>query len=124
MKFVFLVAVVFLSAIGMAGCTQDTPAQKLMLKLGDAQPVMLQKMHDLEARDVTGETTFSFTHAIAGEQEYSWWQLKDKTIVAVLLAGDHPDEMTVAVIEIGEPGKGIAGIANWRQQKLKRYASF
>lgn len=124
MRIVSLIALTIFFPAFVTGCNPEPSAQELTLKLGDPRPVLIQKMRELDARDVTSETTFSFTHAIIGEQEYSWWQLKDKTIVAVLLAGDRTDEMTVAVIEIGEPGRGVRGIANWRQQKLKRHASF
>jgi hypothetical protein len=98
---------------------KDGDTQKVDLKLGDTKAVMLGKMKNLGARDVTGNTKYQFYHAISGEQEYYWWELKDKTIVAVLLAGKDKASLALAVIEIGEPGKGIAGIANWRSQKLK-----
>lgn len=98
--------------------TGEVNSQDVNLKLGDTNAIMLAKMKKIGARDVTSKTKYQFYHAISGEQEYYWWELKNKTIVAVLLAGKDKDNLNVAVIEIGEPGKGINGIANWRSQKL------
>ena len=97
--------------------------QTIDVKLGDTEQIMLDKMQAIGARDVTNKTKAEFYHAIVGEQKYYWWELDDRTIVAVLLAGDTEEDLQVAVIEIGEPGKGVSGIENWRSQKLKSYSS-
>lgn len=106
-------------------CDRDKTAapQDIHLELGDTKAVMLAKMEEIGARDVTSKTQYQFYRQISGVQEYYWWELEDKTIVAVLLAGIDKTNLSVVTIEIGESGKGIKGIANWRSQKLKRITS-
>ena len=76
-------------------------------------------MRSVGARDATRETTSEFYHQISWDQRYYWWELPDKTVVAVLVAAPQGQERTVVVIETGEPGRGIEGTKDWRAQNLK-----
>jgi len=88
----------------------------LLVRLGDDDAAVVQKMRSVGARDVTAETPFSFYKALSVKQRYYWWEMEDHAVVGILLAGDT--DLSVVTIEIGEPGKGVAGIASWRTQKL------
>jgi hypothetical protein len=87
------------------------------VSLGDSEAVMLEKMERLNARNVTNETQYQFYEQTTREQKYYWWELPDKTIAAVLLAGNSLKTLKVVTCEVGEPGRGVAGIAQWRSQK-------
>jgi hypothetical protein len=67
---------------------------------------MLEKMKELKARDVTTQTRFTLYQQISGEQKHYWWELPDRAITGVLLAGDNKRALKVVTIEIGEPNKG------------------
>lgn len=75
-------------------------------------------MQAIGARDVTAETSAEYYGAYSLKQKYYWWELKDSTVVAILLVGVAENALKVITIEIGEPGRGVAGIAAWRSQKL------
>ena len=106
----------------LAACASK-PVSLETLQLDDSEPVMVTKMNSLGARDVTSRTNAEFYHQIALDQRYYWWELPDKTIVAVVVAASPGQDLKVVVIEIGEPGLGLAGIKNWRAQKLNRQSS-
>ena len=80
---------------------------------------MVGKMKNLGARDATRETPSEFYHQISWDQRYYWWELPDKTVVAILVAAPQGKERTVVVIETGEPCRGITATKNWRSQNLK-----
>ena len=82
---------------------------------------MCHKMRSIGARDVTAETKYTYYGALSVNQRYYWWELRDHAVVAILLAGETDIKLRVVTIEIGEPGRGVEGIANWRAQKLKGF---
>ena len=102
----------------LAACASQ-PVALETLHLGDSEPVMVAKMNSLRARDVTSRTSAEFYTQNALDQRYYWWEMPDKTIVAVLVAAPPAQDLKVVVIETGEPGLGLAGIKNWHSQKLK-----
>ena len=119
MNFKHLFFSLIISSLMLFGCHSgsDSSGQKVDVKLGDSESVLLDKMKRLDARDVTHETRHQFYEQTTREQKYYWWELPDKTIVAVLLAGDSLKTLKVVTCEVGEPGRGVAGIEQWRSQK-------
>jgi hypothetical protein len=107
----------------LCGTSWAAERQTINLSLGDSEAVMRQKMKELKAQDVTAQTRFTLYQQILGEQKYYWWELPDKAVIGVLLAGDSKRALKVVTIEIGEPSKGVAGIEHWRSQKLKSSSS-
>ncbi len=91
--------------------------------MGDTTTQVIRKMRGIGARDVTNQTRHTLYAALSSEQKYFWWLLPDKTVVGILLSGDTKDSLEVVDMAIGEPGKGVEGIARWRSQKLKRITS-
>jgi hypothetical protein len=111
-------AFLLLMLLTVACVHQPSTESRVPVALGDDVATVCQKMRSLGARDVTAETKFQFYGQYMGPQKYYWWELKDGTVVAVSLVGSTEEALKVVTIEIGEPGKGVAGIANWRSQKL------
>ena len=108
-----------ISVLILMGCQSGSGSfrQRMDVSLGDSEAVMLEKMERLNARNVTNETQYQFYEQTTREQKYYWWELPDKTIAAVLLAGNSLKTLKVVTCEVGEPGRGVAGIAQWRSQK-------
>lgn len=119
MKLTHLYFNLIISFLILLGCQSgsDSLGQKVDVRLGDSESGLLDKMKRLNARDVTHETRHQFYEQTTREQKYYWWELPDKTIVAVLLAGDSLKTLKVVTCEVGEPGRGVAGIEQWRSQK-------
>jgi hypothetical protein len=102
----------------------QSPEQVGGVSLGDSEAVMIRKMKKVSARDVTVEAGASLEMAMTGEQKTYWWELPDKVVVGVLLAaGPKKPALRVELIEVGEPGRGVAGIKKWRSQKLHTFSS-
>jgi len=99
--------------------TKKKSAPEFPVQLGDSRQQVIDKMKALKAENITDKTKREFYASITGEQEYFWWLLPDKSVVAVLLAGKDKDNLRVVTVEVGETGKGIEGIENWRKQYLK-----
>jgi hypothetical protein len=108
-----------ISCLILLGCQSGSGSfgSKIDVRLGDSESVLLGKMKRLNARNVTNETRRQFYEQTSREQKYYWWELPDKTIVAVLLAGDSIKTLKVVTCEVGDPGRGVAGIEEWRSQK-------
>lgn len=119
LKHLYIYFSLIISSLMLLGCQSgsDSFGQKVDVRLGDSESVLLKKMSRLNARDVSRETRFQFYEQTTREQKYYWWELPDKTIVAVLLAGDSLKSLKVVTCEVGEPGRGVAGIEQWRSQK-------
>ena len=110
---------VLVSVLLLASCAhRSSDAQQLAVRLGDDEATVCRKMLAVGARDVTAETTQEYYGAYRVKQRYYWWELKDRAVVAILLVGETETKLRVVTIEIGEPGKGVEGIASWRSQKL------
>ena len=113
----------------LVGCVTDSPPiapesiNQRYIKLGDSEDVMVTKMREQGARDVTKHTPKQFYHSVSADQRYYWWVLPDDTVVAVLVTGPSTDKLTVTVIETSEPGIGLDGIRNWRSRNLKSESS-
>jgi len=84
---------------------------------------MLRKMKKANAQNVTDQTRFTLYQQISLEQKYYWWEMPNKAVTGILLAGDTMQSLEVVTIEIGEPNQGVAGIEHWRAQKLQRISS-
>lgn len=89
------------------------------LQLGDSETVMIEKMRRANARDVSAATESLLHLSIIGEQRTYWWEMSDRAIVGVNLAGAPNETLRVNYIEVGEPNHGVAGIRHWRSQNLK-----
>jgi hypothetical protein len=107
--------------LGQAEQTQS-PEQAGGVSLGDSEAVMIRKMKNVSGRNVTKEAGASLELARTGEQKTYWWELPDKVVVGILLtAGPKKPSLRVLLIEVGEPGHGVAGIKKWRSQKLQSF---
>jgi hypothetical protein len=93
-------------------------AEAAPLELGFSESVMAKRMKATGARDVTAMTRYKLDRAISGHQKTYWWEYPDQTVVGIGLAGEGAGDLRVITIEIGEPGKGVAGIEHWRSQRL------
>ncbi len=119
LKHLYIYFSLIITSLMLLGCQSgsNSSGQKVDVSLGDSESVLLEKMKRLNARDVTHETRRQFNEQTSREQKYYWWELPDKTIVAVLLAGDSLKTLKVVTCEVGDPGRGVAGIEEWRSQK-------
>ena len=111
-----------ISILSLLALAQVT-INNFVVKIGDSKEMMQSKLKAIEAEDVTDKTGFNLYQSIMGKQESFWWQLKDKTIVGILLASDNSNDLKVTTIEIGEPGKGLKSIKQWRNQNIQRISS-
>ena len=122
-----LALISFLISAILAGCARNSASTGAKhhdyIDLGDSEELMVAKMQEHGARDITEKTPFEFIHSISSAQRYYWWMLPDETIVAVLVTGSSSDTMMVAVVETSESGTGINGIRNWRSHDLTRKSS-
>ena len=118
-KYMRLVSYLFaISAFCLTVSYSATDLRGVTVRLGDNEDIMRQKMISISARNVTDATKTAFYGSYLSKQKYYWWELRDHTIVAILLVGKTDQQTEVVTIEIGESGKGIDGIARWRDQKL------
>ena len=114
--------ILVIACLTLAACATG-PVALGPVQLGDSERAMVGKMVNQGARDVTKQTRYGYYAAIWWDQRYYWWELPDRTIVAILVASPPKSEKTVVDIETSEPGLGIEGIKNWRSQKLNRQTS-
>jgi len=115
-----LMPVLAFASVLCCGCGDSSRVMeptRLTLGLGDTLPQMTEKMQELGARDVTAETRFTGTRSISGLQKHLWWELPNKAVVSVLLAGNTEADLKVVAITVGEPGKGVTGIDAWQSQQ-------
>ncbi len=123
------VFLIFILAIFFSACAEDPSTEKTKsnhteyLSLGISEEVMLAKMIEHDAQDVTEDTKYEFYSSSHSPQKYYWWKLPDNTIIAVLLTGSELDSITVVEVEVSKPGIGMEGISNWRSSIKSRASS-